>query len=206
MLIGVSKPHLCLVINTNKNDTAMVTFTVPTRDQVSAQNQAIFDNLQKGLGFVPNLYATFGLSDNGLGAYMAFQQSQAKGVFKAKEREAINLVVSQVNNCVYCLAAHTALGKMNGFTDDQILQLRNGHADFDPKLDALVKLARAITETKGHPGSGLVDTFLAAGYAQKDIVDLLLLVGDKIISNYLHAITQIPVDFPAATVLEEVAL
>lgn len=182
----------------------MATFTVPTRDQVSTQNQQLFDNLQKGLGFVPNLYATFGLSDNGLGAYLAFQQSQTKGAFKAKEREAINLVVSQANHCVYCLAAHTALGKMNGFSDDQILQLRAGHADFDPKLDALVKLAQDITLTKGHPAPALIDKFIAAGYAQSSIVDLLLLVGDKIISNYLHSITQIPVDFPAAPVLEEV--
>ncbi|ADB40226.1 carboxymuconolactone decarboxylase family protein [Spirosoma linguale] len=180
----------------------MATFTVPTRDQVSAQNQQLFDNLQKGLGFVPNLYATFGLSDNGLGAYLAFQQSQTKGAFKAKEREAINLVVSQANNCVYCLAAHTALGKMNGFSDEQILQLRAGHADFDPKLDALVKLAKAITETKGHPATDLVDAYIEAGYAKSSVVDLILMVGDKIISNYLHSLTQIPVDFPAAPVLE----
>jgi uncharacterized peroxidase-related enzyme len=182
----------------------MATFAVPTRDQVSAQNQQLFDNLQKGLGFVPNLYATFGLSENGLGAYLAFQQSQTKGAFKAKEREAINLVVSQANNCVYCLAAHTAIGKLNGFSDEQILQLRAGYADFDPKLDALVKVAKAITETKGHPAPELVDNYIAAGYAQSSVVDLVLMVGDKIISNYLHSITQIPVDFPAAPVLDEV--
>jgi len=115
-------PDLCHVNKANQNQpTKMTTFQVPTREQVSAQNGQIFDNLQKGLGFVPNLYATFGLSENGLGAYMALQQSQTKSVFKAKEREAVNLVVSQVNKCIYCLAAHTALGKMNGFTDEQIL-------------------------------------------------------------------------------------
>lgn len=182
----------------------MATFHVPTRDQVSAQNQQLFDNLQKGLGFVPNLYATFGLSDNGLGAYLAFQQSQTKGAFKAKEREAINLVVSQVNGCLYCQAAHTAIGKMSGFSDEQILQLRAGYANFDPKLDALVKLAKAITETKGHPAPELIDNFVAAGYSQNNIVDLVLMVGDKIISNYLHGITQIPVDFPAAPELTTV--
>ncbi|GAB3773485.1 carboxymuconolactone decarboxylase family protein [Spirosoma horti] len=182
----------------------MASFTVPTRDQVSAQNQQLFDTLQKGLGFVPNLYATFGLSDNGLAAYLAFQQSQTKGAFKAKEREAINLVVSQVNECVYCLAAHTALGKMNGFTDKQILQLRAGHADFDPKLDALVKLAQAITETKGHPATELVDSYIAAGYAQSSVIDLILMVGDKIMSNYLHSMTNLPVDFPAAPALESI--
>jgi len=183
----------------------MASFTVPTRDQVSAQNQQLFDTLQKGLGFVPNLYATFGLSDNGLGAYLTFQQSQTKGAFKAKEREAINLVVSQVNECVYCLAAHTALGKMNGFSDQQMLQLRAGYADFDPKLDALVKLAQAITETKGHPATELVDSYIAAGYAQSSVIDLILMVGDKIMSNYLHSMTNIPVDFPAAPALERLA-
>ncbi|AKD53962.1 carboxymuconolactone decarboxylase family protein [Spirosoma radiotolerans] len=182
----------------------MASFTVPTRDQVSAQNQQLFDTLQKGLGFVPNLYATFGLSDNGLGAYLAFQQSQTKGAFRAKEREAINLVVSQVNKCVYCLAAHTALGKMNGFSDQQMLQLRAGYADFDPKLDALVKLAQAITETKGHPATELVDAYIAAGYAQSSVIDLILMVGDKIMSNYLHSMTNIPVDFPAAPALESI--
>ena len=92
----------------------MKTISVPTRDQVSADNQAIFDNLKSSLGFVPNLYATLAHSKTALGTYMALQS--AKSSLSAKEREVINLVVSQVNDCRYCLAAHTAIGKMVGFT------------------------------------------------------------------------------------------
>lgn len=51
----------------------MKNFQVPTKEQVSPNNQAIFDNLQKGLGFVPNLYATFAYSETALGDYLAFQ-------------------------------------------------------------------------------------------------------------------------------------
>lgn len=51
----------------------MTQFNVPTRDEVSANNQAIFDNLQKGLGFVPNLYASFAHSETALGDYLALQ-------------------------------------------------------------------------------------------------------------------------------------
>ncbi|MBC8084353.1 MAG: carboxymuconolactone decarboxylase family protein [Hymenobacter sp.] len=184
----------------------MSQFTVPTRDQVSAGNQSLFDSLHKGLGFVPNLYATFGLSDNALGAYLTFQNSHTKSVFSAKEREAVNLVVSQVNECLYCLAAHTALGGMVGFQPDEIQQLRAGHATFSPKLDALVKLASNITETRDHAAPELLDAFFAAGYGQGAAVDLVLLVGDKIISNYLHALTQIPVDFPVAPALVAAAV
>jgi uncharacterized peroxidase-related enzyme len=179
----------------------MKTFVVPTKNQVSANNQAIFDNLQKGLGFVPNLYATFGYSENGLGNYLTLQN--AKSSLTKKEREVVNLVVSQANNCVYCLAAHTTLGKMNGFTDEQILEIRTGEVSFDAKLNALAQFVKETTENKGRPTEAAVDAFFAVGYTNENLIDTLIVIGDKIVSNYLHGITQIPVDFPAAPVLEE---
>lgn len=83
----------------------MTAITVPTRDTVTPNNQALFDALQGQLGFVPNLYATLAHSENALGTYLALQS--AKSSLSAKAREVINLVVSQVNNCRYCLAALT---------------------------------------------------------------------------------------------------
>jgi uncharacterized peroxidase-related enzyme len=174
----------------------MTAFFVPTRDDVTPDNQAIFDNLKKALGFVPNLYATFAYSPTALGTYLALQN--AKSSLKPKEREVINLVVSQVNDCEYCLAAHTALGKMLGFTDAQILEIRRGRASFDPKLDGLVRFVREIAEKRGHASAATTDAFLAAGWSQANLVDAIMVVGDKSISNYLHGATKIPVDFPAA--------
>ena len=78
----------------------MKKFTVPSRNEVAPANQAIFDNLNKALGFVPNLYATIAYSDNGLSRYLAYQN--AKTTLSNKEKEAVNLIVSQVNGCVYC--------------------------------------------------------------------------------------------------------
>jgi uncharacterized peroxidase-related enzyme len=179
----------------------MTHFTVPTRDTVSESNQALFDALQGKLGFVPNLYATFALSQNALGTYLALQS--AKSSINAKAREVVNLVVSQYNECRYCLAAHTALGKMNGFTDEQIIAIRKGAAPFDAKFDALARLTRNLVETRGHAEPAALDAFFAAGWTQENLVDVIMTIGDKIISNYLHAATEIPVDFPAAPELEE---
>ena len=178
----------------------MANFSVPTRNNVSANNQAIFDQLEKGLGFVPNLYATLAHNETALGDYLTLQNR--KSTLKAKEREVINLVVSQVNECEYCLAAHTALGKMNGFTDDQILDLRQGEAPFDAKLDALARFVHETTINRGKPQPATTDALLAAGYTQANLVDIIVVIGDKIITNFLHGITQIPVDFPAAPELE----
>ncbi|OQW48101.1 MAG: alkylhydroperoxidase [Proteobacteria bacterium SG_bin6] len=177
----------------------MTAFTVPTRDTVSPGNQALFDALSGQLGFVPNLYATFAHSDNALGTYLALQS--AKSSLGAKAREVVNLVVSQVNECVYCLAAHTALGKMNGFSDAQILEIRAGGLASDAKLDALARLTQSIAVNRGHADPALVEAFFAAGWTKENLVDAIVTIGDKIITNYLHAVTAVPVDFPAAPAL-----
>lgn len=173
----------------------MKTVTVPTRNEVSASSQVQFDNLQKGLGFVPNLYATIAHSENGLAKYLAFQS--AKTSLTNKEKEAANLVVSEVNGCRYCLSAHTVIGKMNGFSDEDILNLRSGHSE-SAKLDALVKLAKDITENKGRVAPERLDAFYAVGYTDGNLVDLILQISDKIAMNYLHNLTQVPIDFPVA--------
>ncbi|PWL40026.1 alkylhydroperoxidase [Flagellimonas aquimarina] len=180
----------------------MSTFNVPKREEVSSNNQAIFDNLEKAVGFVPNLFATYAHSENALSNYLNL--SNAKTSLKTKEKEAVNLAVSEVNNCIYCLSAHTAIGKMNGFTDDQILELRAGGASFDTKLDALAKLAKNITENRGATDASVLDNFFAAGWTKENLIDTIVLVGDKTISNYINNTTEVPVDFPVAQPLETV--
>lgn len=176
----------------------MTTFNVPTREEVGTTNQAIFDKLSKALGFVPNLYATIAYSANGLERYLAYQN--AKTTLSNKEKEAVNLIVSQVNGCIYCQSAHTVIGKMNGFTDEQILDIRRGKAA-DGKLNALVALAADITKNRGNADAGKLDAFFTAGYTKESLVDLILQVSDKTAMNYLHNLTQVPVDFPVAQAL-----
>lgn len=177
----------------------MKQFKVPTREDVSPANQAIFDGIKEKLGFVPNIYATYAYSENALGRYLEF--ANGKTILTNKEKEAINLVVSQVNGCTYCLAAHTAIGKMNGFSDDQILELRRGAASFDQKLDKLVKLAKSIAFNRGQINDTDIEEFYAAGYTNESLVDTIVAVGEKTITNYLHKVTNIPVDFPVAPAL-----
>ena len=176
--------------------TAKRTFSVPTRAEVSANNQGIFDNLQKGLGFVPNLYAYFGKNDTALGDYLTLQNR--KSTLKGKEREVINLVTSQINDCRYCQSAHTALGKMNGFTDEQIIEIRQGSASFNDKLDALAKFTASVVENKGRATIDAKEDFFAAGYTEANMIDVVMVIGDKIVSNYLHALTGFAIDFPLA--------
>jgi uncharacterized peroxidase-related enzyme len=172
-----------------------VTFEVPTRNEVSANNQAIFDHMKSAFGKVPNLYATFALNETALADYLALQNR--KSTLSAKEREIINLVVSQVNDCKYCVPAHTAVSKMYGFTDDEILEIRRAQITFNDKYDALAKFVKETTINRGRPSENAADYLFEVGYTKANVVDIMMVIGDKIISNYLHNFTQIPVDWDA---------
>lgn len=178
----------------------MTDFKVPVRGDVSESNKVIFDNLKNAVGIVPNLYATMAYSETALANYLQFQNTQSS--FSKKEKEVINLVVSQSNGCQYCQSAHTFIAKMNGFDDSQILQIRSGFSNWDLKTDALVKLTKAITESKGTSVEDELKDFYESGYTNANMVDLILLIADKIVMNYLHNITKVPIDFPVAPELE----
>lgn len=177
----------------------MANFKVPTREEVSENNQAIFDNLNSKLGFVPNLYAYYAKNETALADILGFQNR--KTTLSGKEKEIVNLVTSQVNGCDYCKAAHTAIGKMNGFTDEQVLEIRGAAVTFNEKYDALAKFTASAVQNRGRASAEATDNLLAAGYTEANLVDIVVLIGDKTISNYLHNVTQIPVDFPAAPAL-----
>ncbi|MGW8124044.1 carboxymuconolactone decarboxylase family protein [Roseivirga echinicomitans] len=177
-------------------------FEVPTREQVAPAAQVIFDDVKNKIGMVPNIYATIGYSANALESYLTFQGAQAKGSFNPKEREAVALVVAQSNGCSYCQSAHTAIGKMNGFSEEETLSLRAGKSD-DARLNAIVGLAKELTLKHGRPSSESVENFFAQGFDNAALMDLVLLVADNTVTNYVNNVTQIAIDFPVAKPIEE---
>ncbi len=181
------------------NTTEKVRFTVPTRDQVSENNQAIFDNLHKMIGFVPNLYAYYAHSDTALADYLALQNR--KSSITNKEREIVNLVTSQINDCRYCQSAHSVFGKFAGLTEEQILEVRKGSASFDTKLNALVQFTTSVVENRGRATEDAKEAFFNAGYSQANLIDVVIVIGDKTISNYIHNLTDIKIDWPIAVTI-----
>lgn len=174
----------------------MTKFSIPTRTEVSENNQILFDTLSKNIGFVPNLYAYFAKNDTALGDYLDLQNR--KSILKAKEKEVVNLVTSQINGCLYCQSAHTIIAQMNGISQEQILEIRQGFASFDAKIDALAKLTASIVENRGKASENTKDAFFSAGYSEANLLDVLMLIGDKSISNYIHNLANFPIDFPIA--------
>ena len=124
------------------------------------------------------------------------------GAFSAKEYEAIALATSQANGCAYCLSAHTAIGKMNGFTEEETLELRN-NTIADVKLNALVRLASEVVEFRGHPTENTIINFFEVGYSKAAFAELIGAVSLTTITNNIFHNGEFEIDFPKAKHIEE---
>lgn len=183
----------------------MKKLTVITKEHASDQSRQIFDGIEKAVGMLPNIYAVIGNSSNALGSYLAFSDTQKNGSFNAKEREAVFLAVSEENGCNYCLSAHTAIAKMNGFSEDETLQLRAGNHS-ERKLSILTNLAKSIVTNRGKAEESLIQSFYEAGYDEKALVDLVALVVEKTFTNYIGRLAKPEIDFPKAQPLAKEVL
>ena len=172
----------------------MSKFNVPSKKEVSEKNQAIFDNIELGLGFVPNLYAYYAKNDTALEDYLAF--ANRKTTLNKREKEVINLIVSQSNECAYCLSAHTTIAELNGFSRDEIIELRKGGFKADKKIDALAKFTHEVINHNGKVSEEGKEVFFDAGYDEANLIDVVLSIGEKTISNFIYNIAGFDIDFP----------
>ena len=165
-----------------------IAFSVPVQDE------AVLKKL-------PNLYATIGYSSNALQSYMDFVHAQARGSFHLKEREAVYLIISQLNDCAYCLASHTQSAVRAGWTEAETVLLRSGNFT-DNKWKVIYQLIAAVIANKGGVANELLQAFFELGYKENALMDLMVLVNVMSFTNYVYRLTKIPIDFPAAPSLQ----
>ncbi len=155
----------------------------------------IFEGPLKGKTF--NIFKTMAHSPAALDAYLGLSGALNKGVLSGKEREVIQLAIGQANNCDYCAAAHTAIGKGMGLTDAQTIEARRGTLS-DPKLDSLAKFALKIQEKRGFVSDADVAALKGAGYNDAAVAEVVANYALAIYTNYFNHVNQTAVDFPAA--------
>lgn len=172
----------------------MQKFSIPEYQEISLENRRILDNIREGLGFVPNIYAILTKSRHALGSYFRFQSW--KSLLLKREKEIINLVVSQVNEDLYGQAAHTMFCRLNDFRPDELINLRIELCSTDKKIEALARISAEIVMKRGEVTESTLQLFFSVGYTEAHLVEVVMTIGEKIILNYLWKITQTPIDFP----------
>jgi uncharacterized peroxidase-related enzyme len=170
------------------------TFRQHSIDAAPAEARSALQAIERGLGFVPNLFATLAESPITLEGYQALDAVLMKGSFTAKERQLILTAVSSANGCVYCTAAHSTLADGLRAAADAIAAARGEGMASDPRLDALVHFTHVVVRDRGHIASAELNAFLASGFTPAHALEVVAHVGLKTISNYIAGFAKVPLD------------
>lgn len=172
-------------------------------ESASGKAKELLDAVKAKLGMTPNMMKTMAAAPAVLDGYLQFGGALAKGSLSAKVREQIALTVGQANGCDYCLAAHSAIGKMAGLTAEQIRDSRIGIA-VDSTTGAALHLARRIVETRGEVTDADVAAARSADLNDGAIVEIVANVALSIFTNYFNHVAATTIDFPKAEALSAV--
>lgn len=170
-------------------------FTVHTKNTAPDTLKPVFDRVEKAYGFIPNLYGIFANSPVALHTYLhVLDLLDQHSVLNAQEQQLVMLAISAENRCDYCVAAHSAVAAMAQVPADQIQAVRENRELSDAKRGALVRFARKTVEHRGWTPAPDIEAFLAAGYTQQHVLDVLAIAAIKTLSNYTNHLANTPID------------
>jgi uncharacterized peroxidase-related enzyme len=161
----------------------------------SGKTKVAIEAVQKAFGLVPNIAKIMANSPAVVQGWLDFNAALNGAAISPKLRELIAVAVAEANRCEYCLSAHTAIGKMVGLDDNELLTARQCKSR-DPKIDAALQFAHEIVVRRGELGAADVEKVRQAGYTDGEIVEIIAVVCLTIFTNYFNHIAKTEVDFP----------
>ena len=172
---------------------------VHTLDSVPEASRDELKALDAKYGKVLNIHAEMAHAPVVLQAFIALQQAIADhGTFDARTREAIALAVAVVDGCSYCEAAHTGGGKAAGLADDEMVAIRRDAVEFDPRLAALLAVAREYTGNVGTVQDATWQAAIDEGWTDEQLTEMSVHVTGNLFTNYFNHFVQTELDLPAA--------
>lgn len=157
-----------------------------------AQLQAV----EQRLGRVPNMYRAMANSAGLLATYLdGYERFRSGSGLSTAEQEVVFLTISRFNECDYCMAAHSFIAEVMSKTPpDVVAALREDRAVGDERMAALIGMTRSLLVTSGRPDDADVEAFREAGFTDAQVLELLLAISVKTISNWTNHLFGTEVD------------
>ncbi|WP_138470244.1 carboxymuconolactone decarboxylase family protein [Poseidonocella sp. HB161398] len=176
----------------------MAEFTRHTLETAPEASKPLVENAIAMFGMLPNLTATMAESPQLLEVYQLAHIRFQETSFTPAELNTVWLAINVEHACHYCVPAHTGIAHRMGVDPEVIEALRTEAPLPDAKLEALRGFTLAMVRGRGVVSDDEMQAFFAAGYTRKHVLEVILGIAQKVMSNYVNHVAQTPVDAPFA--------
>ncbi len=172
----------------------MTNLKVHNIESAPEDGKVLLQYSQKTYGMIPGLHGVLAESPQLLEAYQTLHELFSNSSFNNEELTVVWQTINVEHRCHYCVPAHTGIAKMMKVDDAIINSLRDETPLENTKLEALRTLTLRIVRNRGNVNQAELDAFYATGYGEKQVLEIILGVSQKVISNYTNHIANTPVD------------
>jgi len=172
----------------------MTNFKIHTIETAPAASKDILEGAKQQMGVVPGLFGVLAESPSILKAYTQLHQLFTDTSFDAEELTVVWQTINVEHECHYCVPAHTAIAHSMKVDATLTDALRNDEAMPTQKLQALHDFTLSVVRNRGNVDEQALAAFFAAGYAQQQVLEIILGLSQKVISNYVNHVAKTPVD------------
>ena len=162
-----------------------------TRDD---RAEEILSTVEEKYGFRPNLVEELVTAPAAARVYLGGQDAMADSSLSPAQQQAVQLTVATHNDCHYCDAAHTALGRQHGIGSDALDAIRDGGVPENPELQGVVRATRRVLEKEGWLEESDLSELAARGIDRQKLYEVVAFVALKTLSNYVNHIADTEID------------
>lgn len=173
----------------------MARMTSVSPETTNEQQREALAAIKKGWGAVPNLGKVLALSFPLTRAALSFDEALEGGSISAPVREQIAIAVANENECAYCLSAHSVAASLYKVSAQDISDARTGRAS-DPRVGAILLFAQSVVRRRGFVTDEELKAARSAGIDDATLAEIVGHVVSNTLTNYLHHVSEVPVDYP----------
>ncbi len=159
-----------------KNSKRPIALDLPMVEPLPEATQKYFDLCTDKLGLIPNVLQAYAFDIDKLNTFAALYNDLMLGDsgLTKLEREMIAVVVSSINKCFYCLAAHgAAVRELSGDPIlGEMMVMNYRAADLDARQKAMLDFAAKLTENSAKIEEPDRQALRDAGFSDRDIWDI----------------------------------
>ena len=172
----------------------MSDFPIHSLETAPEKARARLVSAETRFGFLPNLLAGLAEAPAVLDGYLTLADILDTASLSEAEKQVVLIAGSVVNNCDYCVAAHSTAAAELALPAGTVAALRTGRPIDDAKLQALRRFTEALIVKQGWVEADEVDDFLAVGFSRQQALEVVLAIALKTISNYANRLLETPLD------------
>ncbi len=171
-----------------------MTFKLHTQETAPADSKPLLDNSINAFAMIPNLHAVMAEAPKVLEAYQLLHGLFQNTSFNNDELTVIWQTINVEHECHYCVPAHTGIANMMKVDGAITDALRNRTELPSQKLQILHETTLALIQDRGRPSDAILSAFYDVGYENRQLLEIVLGISQKVMSNYINHLSETPVD------------